>query len=292
MSQDLCIFGEVLFDVFPDGHQVLGGAPFNVAWHLQAFGQQPSFISRIGQDQQGDAIRQSMNDWGMKTDSLQVDQSLATGKVTISLQDGEPSYDIVSPCAYDAIAPPTVQSPGCRMLYHGSLALRHEQSRAALEHLLASEPGCIFVDVNLRSPWWEKSGILSMIRRAHWIKLNIDELDLLYPGDQPMPQRLSALIDDYRLEGVILTHGGAGAEVMTETGEHVNVSPDSDIEVVDTVGAGDAFTSVMITGLVNDWPLQTTLDRAQAFASTIVGQRGATVSDPDFYRKIMNSWTE
>ncbi len=292
MSQQLCIFGEVLFDVFPDGHQVLGGAPFNVAWHLQAFGQQPSFISRIGDDQQGDSIRRAMSDWGMDTEALQVDQSLATGKVTISLQDGEPSYDIVSPCAYDAIEPPTVQLSSCRLLYHGSLALRHEQSRAALEHLLASDPECIFVDVNLRTPWWQKSGILSMIGQAHWIKLNIDELDLLHPRDQPMPQRLSALINEYRLEGVILTHGGAGAEVMTETGEHVNVSPGSDIEVVDTVGAGDAFTSVMITGLVNDWPLQTTLDRAQAFASKIVGQRGATVSDPGFYRKVMNSWTE
>ena len=57
MSNKLCIFGEVLFDVFPDGHQVLGGAPFNVAWHLQAFGQSPFFISRVGNDPQGKEIR-------------------------------------------------------------------------------------------------------------------------------------------------------------------------------------------------------------------------------------------
>ena len=37
------IFGEVLFDQFEDGSSVLGGAPFNVAWHLQAFGMQPGW---------------------------------------------------------------------------------------------------------------------------------------------------------------------------------------------------------------------------------------------------------
>ena len=46
----LCVFGEVLFDHFPDGRRVLGGAPFNVAWHLQAFGEAPRFISRVGAD--------------------------------------------------------------------------------------------------------------------------------------------------------------------------------------------------------------------------------------------------
>ena len=43
MANKRCVFGEVLFDVFPDGKQVLGGAPFNVAWHLQAFGIAPYF---------------------------------------------------------------------------------------------------------------------------------------------------------------------------------------------------------------------------------------------------------
>jgi sugar/nucleoside kinase (ribokinase family) len=57
-----CIFGEVLFDHFPDGKRVLGGAPFNVAWHLQAFGEAPRFISRVGDDAEGDEIRTAMRD--------------------------------------------------------------------------------------------------------------------------------------------------------------------------------------------------------------------------------------
>ena len=103
MKQRLCIFGEVLFDHFPDGKHVLGGAPFNVAWHLQAFGQAPYFISRIGDDAEGETVRNAMRDWGMNTEGLQIDKHLPTGRVDIEFVDNEPHYDIVHPCAYDAI---------------------------------------------------------------------------------------------------------------------------------------------------------------------------------------------
>lgn len=291
MNKQPCIFGEVLFDVFPDGHQVLGGAPFNVAWHLQAFGQDPVFISRIGSDLQGDSIRQSMITWGMDISALQVDDSLPTGKVTIQLEDGEPVYDIVSPSAYDAIATTSAKKADCRLLYHGSLALRQTQSARSLDQLIKmTDPECVFIDVNLRPPWWDNDSVLTLINKAHWVKLNIDELDLLYPGNDSMMNRLALFIQAHGLQGVILTLGAAGAEVYQMNGDHHKVKPQQDIKVVDTVGAGDAFTSVMITGIVNKWSMQTTLDRAQTFASSIVGRRGATVADPVFYTQIIASW--
>lgn len=292
MTQSVCIFGEVLFDVFPDGHQVLGGAPFNVAWHLQAFGLNPHFISRIGNDTQGDSIRRAMKEWGMDSTELQTDRNLPTGKVTIRLQDGEPSYDILSPSAWDAIDFVRLNSIACRLVYHGSLAARHAQSAAGLDRLTSTNPECIFMDVNLRSPWWDEVSVLKLIRKAHWIKLNIDEFDLLYPGNGSVLRRLSGFVTDFSLQGVILTRGKSGAEVINVDGEHYSVRPKGDISVVDTVGAGDAFTSVMIVGMVNNWSMQTTLDRAQVFASSIVAHRGATVSDSDFYRKTMRNWNK
>ena len=66
------IFGEVLFDDFPDG-AVLGGAPFNVAWHLQAFGMHPVVISRTGNDAQRERIIDNMQRWGMDTIGMQSD---------------------------------------------------------------------------------------------------------------------------------------------------------------------------------------------------------------------------
>jgi len=290
MSTGLCLFGEVLFDHFPDGHRVLGGAPFNVAWHLQAFGQRPHFISRVGEDPEGDSVHKAMHDWGMSTRTLQRDPQLPTGRVSIQFTDGEPAYDIVEPCAYDAIEPIPCDSMDCRLLYHGSLALRSTTSRQSVEQLRHCDPGTVFVDVNLRPPWWQREQVLEMIRSAHWVKLNSDELAQLHPSSGSVSAQATALLVEYDLDGVVLTHGSRGAELLTADGRQYRVQPQTQLTVVDTVGAGDAFTSVIILGLSRDWPLDITLQRAQQFASAIVGQRGATVADPEFYRNFANDW--
>ena len=284
------IFGEVLFDHFPDGKRVLGGAPFNVAWHLQAFGQAPYFISRVGDDPEGATVRAAMHDWGMDTGGLQTDTRRPTGRVSVRFADGEPGYDILRPCAYDAIEAESVTAPDCRLLYHGTLALRDELSRRTAMALRAGGPETVFVDVNLRSPWWEQTVVLELVRHADWVKLNGEELNLLSPAAAGDSAQAAAFLDEYALQGLVLTRGAAGAEVITAAGEHCRAQPQARIEVVDTVGAGDAFAAVMILGLTNDWPLELTLHRAQALASRIVGCRGATVADPDFYHRVIDDW--
>lgn len=277
MSGTACIFGEVLFDHFPDGRRVLGGAPFNVAWHLRAFGENPQLVSRVGDDDDGAAVRAEMRDWGMDMTGLQTDPGLPTGRVQVSIEDGEPAYDIVRPAAWDAIEAP-VDAPRCALLYHGSLALRSEPSRQTWQALRQAGPSVVFVDVNLRPPWWDRERVLQDLRGAHWVKLNRDELERLAPG-----AAAEALMVSLGLRGVLLTEGAHGARLLTADGAHYETQPAGGVEVVDTVGAGDALASVMILGLLRGWPLQSTLDRAQAFASAIVGRRGATVRDPAFY---------
>jgi len=97
------MFGEVLFDMFPDGSVVLGGAPFNVAWHLQAFGLSPLLISRVGADALGRQVSAAMQEWGMDRSGLQLDSAHPTGTVSISFSDGEPKFDIVPNRAFDYI---------------------------------------------------------------------------------------------------------------------------------------------------------------------------------------------
>jgi fructokinase len=285
---DICVFGEVLFDHFPDGQRVLGGAPFNVAWHLQAFGQEPRFISRVGADAEGDEIRTAMQNWGMTLDGLQTDASLPTGRVAVAFSDGQPSYDIVRPCAYDAIEADDL--PACGWLYHGSLALRSETSRATLERLRAATGAQVFLDVNLRSPWWRREPLLQWMGQADWLKLNEDELALLASAVVERSDDLAAVAHGLGLRGLLVTYGEKGAEMVAASGERARILPARDIVVADTVGAGDAFASVVILGLISGWPLQTMLDRAQAFASAIVGRRGATVSDPAFYQTFAERW--
>ena len=81
------IFGEVLFDHFPDGSRVLGGAPFNVAWHLRGFGANPLVISAVGGDSEGREVLERMTSWDLATDGIQTDEEHPTGRVTASIVD-------------------------------------------------------------------------------------------------------------------------------------------------------------------------------------------------------------
>ena len=97
------VVGEVLFDEMPDGVRVLGGAPFNVAWHLAAFGLRPLMISRVGADDAGDEVLAAMESWGMDTSGVQRDPVHPTGKVRVELDAGEPTFEILPGQAYDHV---------------------------------------------------------------------------------------------------------------------------------------------------------------------------------------------
>jgi fructokinase len=289
-NKTIAIFGEVLFDCFPDGLQVLGGAPFNVAWHLQAFRQSPLFISRVGDDNSGAKIRYAMRRWGMSAAGLQIDATHPTGAVSVSLENGEPSYQILDNQAYDFIQQQAFASPESAILYHGSLALRHATSRLALQTLISGFRGKVFVDVNLRSPWWDKTLLKNWLAAADWVKLNEHELHMLSPTSQTLQSKMQAFLEDYQLTGLVITRGGAGAVAVNPALDFVSVAPETQVKVVDTVGAGDAFAAVFVLGMQQNWPLPLTMQRAQEFASALVGQRGATVDNLQFYQPFIQEW--
>lgn len=285
----LVVFGEVLFDCFPDGSRVLGGAPFNVAWHSQAFGLQPLFISRVGNDPLGHEVKSAMQQWGMNTSGLQLDSTHPTGIVDVSFHEGEPSYDIVENSACDFIQRPGIPEVNeHNMLYHGSLAMRNQVTASTLANLKNDHSGSTFVDVNLRSPWWDNSLIDRIISNNRWIKLNIDELALIVPQHDNTESRIKYLLTTFNPELIVVTQGKAGAIAATQD-SWCSVTPNYS-EVVDTVGAGDAFSSVLLLGIYHEWPLQEILNRAQQFASAIVGQRGATTQEKLFYEPFINAW--
>jgi fructokinase len=286
----ITVFGEVLFDCFPSGEKILGGAPFNVAWHLQAFGQQPRFVSRVGEDEPGRAIRQAMTAWGMDTEGLQQDAEHATGQVQVSLIQGEPSYDIVDGVAYDFIQADPLDLQPCSMLYHGSLGLRREGSQQALEQIKSSQSPVVFMDVNLRDPWWRREQVLEWVAQADWVKLNDEELERLQEGEGDLNTRAGEFLQRHGLAGLVVTRGSKGATLLQREQSVIEVAPVKALQVIDTVGAGDALASVLLLGLMQKWPMQETLERAQHFASAVVGQRGATAEQPDFYRPFIEAW--
>jgi len=286
-----CLFGEVLFDRFPDGAEVLGGAPFNVAWHLQAFAAEPVFISRVGSDALGQRIRKQMQCWGMSTHGLQSDPAHPTGTVEVSLHDGEPAFDIVAGCAWDHIAADALPDVSPGLLYHGSLVAREPVSAAALAQLKHRTGAPVFLDVNLRPPWWQREAVLRLLADARWAKLNHHEVAELAAIGGDLDAQAGDLRERYGIELLIVTLGAKGAYAIDAHGKSPLVRPGGDETVVDTVGAGDAFASVCILGLLRGWPVATMLERAQQFASAIVGRRGATVDELEFYRQISRQWS-
>lgn len=286
------IFGEVLFDHFPDGSRVLGGAPFNVAWHLQALGIPPGFISRIGGDDSGCEVSELMQQWGMNREAMQIDHQHPTGSVQVTFVAGEPHYEIVENSAYDLIDAASLPALPVRgILYHGSLALRNPVSFAALQAVKTRHQGKIMLDVNLRAPWWRRELLIPLLHDADWVKLNQAELLALVPDAGDLETSMLSFCQQFALETLVVTLGEQGAIACDREGRLYKVAPAASIAVVDTVGAGDAFAAVLILGLQREWPLETTLQRAQALASALVGRRGATVADRAFYAAVSRDWS-
>lgn len=300
------IFGEVLFDCFDDGQCVLGGAPFNVAWHLQGFGLQPLFVSRIGQDARADEVLAAMQKWGLDSQGMQQDEQHPTGVVSIQLQQGQPEFTILEDQAYDFIDFAAMKSwlsngKFC-LLYHGTLIARNEVSATALNQLSQALPVPRFVDINLRAPWWSFQSLAQAIAQAAWIKLNEKELPFLLEAmglpsstiddpssiDAQIPS-IESVMQQNNSEHVMVTHGAQGAHFVTREG-HTFGQPVAVENIMDTVGAGDAFSAVCIAGILYDWSTEDTLARALAFAAEICKVRGATPFDVTLYENTKAAW--
>ena len=280
------ILGEVLYDCFPDGQSVLGGAPFNLAWHLYALGDNPHLISRVGRDEYGTQVLEAMKQWGMDITGVQVDEEFPTGQVEVTFKDNEPSYNIVNNSAYDFISAQELpENVLDGILYHGSLSLRNEESRKAYEKLSTNNDFQVFLDVNLRSPWWKRKELYRMLENAHWVKMNLEELQLLASSSAVVEEQMSDIQAKYEIEQLIVTQGEEGAIVRTAAGEFYHQIPQKVSRFVDTVGAGDAFSSMYIHGLHKGLSVDINLQQAQKFAGKVVGLRGGTTSDLDFYQE-------
>jgi fructokinase len=289
------VLGEVLFDCFPDGPR-LGGAPFNAAWHLTGLGLAPAFVSRVGADDLGARIRRAMADHGMPDDQVQEDPVHPTGQVRVSLDGrGGHAFEILKDQAYDymdrapVLAEVASHPPG--LAYFGTLCLRAPESREAILGAVGACPGVRFLDVNLRDGCWTEATARHALEAATVVKLNDDELDVLSvlfaPADG-FKAKTEALRAAFGLDLLCVTRGETGACWCAPDAWHEAQSPPT--RVVDTVGAGDGFAAVLITGLLAGWGPTETLARAARFASAICEMRGACPADPGFYDPFRAEW--
>jgi fructokinase len=286
------IFGEVLFDRFPDGRIVLGGAPLNVAWHVRRFGLEPLLVSRVGADDLGDSLLERLEGAGLDTSGIQIDVERPTGTIEVSILDEEPQFAIPDDQAYDFIDPAEVPSfDDAAVVYHGTLAARAPISAAALRSIRSSGAPA-FVDVNLRAPWWNRTGVERLLIGAQWVKVNAFELMEL--GDTALGPSLldkaHALRRRFRLDAVLVTCGRQGSFVVTAEATAAERLAQGLVRFVNSVGAGDAYSAVALVGLVQRWPLRVTLQRAGAFAGGVCELPGPLPGDDAFYDRWRRDW--
>ncbi len=298
------IVGEVLFDCFPS-RDVLGGAPLNVAWNLRGLGHDPLLITAVGDDDSGRTAIRSISDWGLDQSGLQVDESHATGRVDIKLDSGEPTYQFLDDVAFDHIAMPSesILDGDYGLLYHGSLAMRSPASMKTILEVRKHVKCPVFVDINIRQPFFDDLWIEPLLRGADHLKLNADELRLLVnavqPNDRASSQNLvrndepnawpelceqaQVLQNVFGVKTVWITYGERGAGCMRGDGSFYHSDAPAVSKMADTVGAGDAFAAVTIEGILAAIPPSESLRRATAFAARVCGLHGATTVDRDFY---------
>jgi fructokinase len=290
------LFGEILVDRFPD-REVLGGAPFNVARHLRAFGCAPVLVTRIGQDATGTRLLQALESSGLATHGVQLDTIHPTGMVDVSFTPEGHRFDIIPDQAYDHIHPRLSRMAALaanpELVYFGTLAQRAGSHRA-LRHLLRAVGGKRFFDVNLRDPWVYVDRVEWSLQQADIVKANDSELEkmaqLLDIGETSAEAQAKALIQRYQLRGMLITRGEAGAWWLEDSAEPIAAVSNPITDIRDTVGAGDAFSAVFMLGLLHGWAVPVTLQRAHNFAGAICGIRGGLPESNDFYEPFISDW--
>jgi len=300
------VFGEALVDDF-GAEQIVGGAPFNVARHLAAFMTPCLMLTRIGDDRPGQLVRAEFERFAMSEAGLQVDPIEETGRVLVERGPRGHRFSILPNQAYDFIGAAPAQAcvdavdPG--IVAFGMLAQRNDASRTALNAVLDAGPALRFLDLNLRDGQFDERGVTRSLQAAHIAKVNEEELQVLFgwffqirPDDPPLAAdevhaSCQALLQMFSLDALIVTLGHRGAVYFGGDGQvlHARDTPAPPF-VIDTVGAGDAFSAIFLLGKMRGWPLEVTLARANEFAGAVCAIPGAVPGDLGFYDKWMTRW--
>jgi len=273
----LC-YGEVLWDVLPDGPQP-GGAPLNVAYHLNKLGVGTGLVSRIGMDENGRKLEDLIDRWGINKQLLQHDSSYPTSEVIAKMNNGnEVSYEIVFPVAWDFINEANLIKsyidPQTYFIY-GSLASRNEMTRNTLIQLLENDAIKVF-DINLRPPFVKRDLLDILLSKADIVKFNQSELEMaqtLFGGSYiNETEQICFIQERFDIPEIIVTKGEFGASYYK--GDEAFHAAGREVKVVDTIGSGDAFLAAFIANhYFQEHPLAV-LKNAIAMGAFIATQKG------------------
>ena len=287
-NQVIVGMGEALWDVFPEGKK-FGGAPANFAYHVSQFGLESYIVSAVGDDELG----QEIIDHFHKKNIRHIVETVPypTGTVQVELDpNGVPQYEIKENVAWDNI-PFTPQLEALahrtRAISYGSLAQRSEVTRQTINKFIDAMPKnedtLIIFDVNLRQRFYTKDVLDASMRRCNVLKINDEELVTIsrmlgYPGTD-LQSKCWILLGRYDLKMLILTCGINGSYVFSKGSMSYFETPN--VEVADTVGAGDSFTGSFVASVLSGKPVAEAHRIAVNVSAYVCTQAGAMAVVPE-----------
>jgi fructokinase len=295
MSLRITSIGEILYDVYPE-YKKLGGAPFNFIYHIWKLTGQGNFISKVGNDKNGREMFKFLKSKKFDYRHISVDPHHPTGKVNLRLLENKiPQFTISSESAWDYIELTDkikkLVTKKTDLLYFGTLSQRSFTTRTTIEHLL-NEKIKYFSDLNLRHNFFNEQMISMALKKSNVVKTNKDELEiisnLLFRRSYKMNDAAKRLIDEYNLDLLCITLGSEGAYLFSRNDS--NKTKPVIKKIVDTVGAGDAYSSILCLGYLNGWKVEKINKLANKFASEICMVEGALPEDDSIYNKYRSAF--
>jgi len=275
--------GEVLWDVYPDAAHS-GGAPANFACHAASLGAESWIVSAVGTDELGERALERLSERGVACNYVSRDAAHATGRVLVTLNAaGQASYEFAADTAWDHLAwsdDLAALAARCDAVCFGTLGQRSLVSRETIRRFVSATPKSTLrvFDVNLRQRFYDAETIRTSLNIASAVKLNDEELPIVAElcGLRAVTPRemLIELATTFDLRLAALTRGPRGSLLVAGVAEDDSPAPSA--KVVDTVGAGDAFTAALVTGFLRGLPLDVVNRHANTVASFVCSQRGAT----------------
>jgi fructokinase len=297
MSKKIASFGELLWDLLPNG-KVLGGAPANFIYRINSFGDQGTLLSKVGNDKAGREAREAIRNLGVSDENVQTDYEFPTGTVKIRFDDkGNPDFNIITEVAYDHIEINSEMMDAFReadCVCFGTLVQRYGISKNTLRELINESTDVVkFLDINLRKKCYNSTIIEDSLRMANILKTNDEELlitrKLLGLNNTNLKKLAQETIEAYKLDIILCTLGQDGAFCLTKD-RVFHYDPGYQIILGDTVGSGDAFSAGFVHYYMNGSTIDEALRFGNAAGAMVATTIGATlpISKKDILDFIVN----
>ena len=277
---NLLSFGEIVWDVYPD-KKCLGGAPLNFAAHFSKLGGKAYILSAIGNDEFKTETLKKLEAWGVCKDYLCISDNYPTGVCNVTLNENAiPQYDLKQNVAYDLISCDNIKAD-FDVLYFGSMALRSEFNLNSLNKLLERKKFKeIFVDINIRPPFYCKQTVEFCFKNATILKISDEELHivnfLLSINENDIEKTAKEIFKRFpQLKLVIITKGSKGSVCYDTLADKFYNCKAKKAKVVSTVGAGDSFSAAFLFKYLSGESIDNCLEFASDLSAYVCSNIGA-----------------